>query len=95
MIARHVVLATGRDGLGGPYVPPFANGIDRKFWAHTADEIDFAALNGKRIGVVGAGASGMDNAATALEPEPPVSTCSCAGRTCHGLTSSPASAARE
>ena len=67
IIARHVVLATGRDGLGGPYVPPFANGIDRKLWAHTADEIDFAALNGKRIGVVGAGASGMDNAATALE----------------------------
>jgi cation diffusion facilitator CzcD-associated flavoprotein CzcO len=67
MIARHVVLATGRDGLGGPYVPPIADDIDRKFWAHTADEIDFAELSGKRVGVVGAGASAMDNAATALE----------------------------
>lgn len=67
MIARHVVLATGRDGLGGPYVPPIAEEIDRKFWAHTADEIDFAALRGKRVGVIGAGASAMDNAATALE----------------------------
>ncbi|TAV72602.1 NAD(P)-binding domain-containing protein [Rhizobium leguminosarum] len=66
-IARHVVLATGRDGLGGPFVPSIAHGIERKFWAHTADEIDFAALRGKRVGVVGAGASAMDNAATALE----------------------------
>ncbi|MGO7337099.1 NAD(P)-binding domain-containing protein [Rhizobium leguminosarum] len=66
-IARHVVLATGRDGLGGPFVPSIAHGIERKFWAHTADPIDFAALRGKRIGVVGAGASAMDNAATALE----------------------------
>ncbi|TAX54545.1 NAD(P)-binding domain-containing protein [Rhizobium leguminosarum] len=67
MIARHVVLATGRDGLGGPFVPSIAHGIERKFWAHTADPIDFAALRGKRVGVVGAGASAMDNAATALE----------------------------
>lgn len=67
IIARHVVLATGRDGLGGPYVPPITEAIERKFWAHTADEIDFAALKGKRVGVVGAGASAMDNAATALE----------------------------
>ncbi|MGO8261342.1 NAD(P)/FAD-dependent oxidoreductase [Rhizobium ruizarguesonis] len=66
-IARHVVLATGRDGLGGPFVPSIADDIDRKFWAHTADPIDFAALRGKRVGVIGAGASAMDNAATALE----------------------------
>ncbi|MBY5374984.1 NAD(P)/FAD-dependent oxidoreductase [Rhizobium leguminosarum] len=67
MIARHVVLATGRDGLGGPFVPSIAHGIERKFWAHTAAPIDFHALRGKRVGVVGAGASAMDNAATALE----------------------------
>ena len=67
MIARHVVLATGRDGLGGPFVPSIAHRIERKFWAHTADPVDFAALRGKRVGVIGAGASAMDNAATALE----------------------------
>ncbi|EJC77388.1 NAD(P)-binding domain-containing protein [Rhizobium hidalgonense] len=67
IIARHVVLATGRDGLGGPFVPDIAENIDRRFWAHTADAIDFAALRGKRVGVIGAGASAMDNAATALE----------------------------
>lgn len=65
--ARHVVLATGRDGLGGGYVPDFANRVDRKFWAHSADAIDFGSLKGKRVAVIGAGASAMDNAATALE----------------------------
>jgi len=67
LLARHVVLATGRDGLGGPYVPPFADRIDKRFWAHSAEDIDFARLRGKRVAVVGAGASAMDNAATALE----------------------------
>lgn len=67
ILARHLVLATGRDGLGAPWVPAIAHGVDRRFWAHSADDIDFAALKGKRVGVVGAGASAMDNAATALE----------------------------
>lgn len=67
LYARHVVLATGRDGLGGGYVPDFVHHVDRRFWAHSADDIDFAALKGKRVAVIGAGASAMDNAATALE----------------------------
>jgi FAD-dependent urate hydroxylase len=67
LLARHVVLATGRDGLGGPYVPPLADGLDRRFWAHSADMIDFASLRGRRAAVVGAGASALDNAAVALE----------------------------
>ncbi|MFC7551308.1 SidA/IucD/PvdA family monooxygenase [Pseudoroseomonas wenyumeiae] len=67
ILARRVVLASGRDGLGGRYVPEMAEGIGRRFWAHSRDAIDFAALRGKRVAVVGAGASAMDNAATALE----------------------------
>lgn len=67
ILARHVVLATGRDGLGGAYVPPLADGIDRRFWAHSSEKIDFESLRGKRVAVVGAGASAMDNAAVALE----------------------------
>jgi cation diffusion facilitator CzcD-associated flavoprotein CzcO len=67
VLARHVVLATGRDGLGGSYTPPIAQRLNRTLWAHSRDDIDFAALRGKRVGVVGAGASAMDNAATALE----------------------------
>lgn len=67
LYARHVVLATGRDGLGGSYVPDFLEGVSPKIWAHSADDIDFTALKGKRVAVIGAGASAMDNAATALE----------------------------
>lgn len=65
--ARRVVLATGRAGLGGPYVPGFIDGMDRRLWAHSSDDMDYASLRGLRVGVVGAGASGMDSAATALE----------------------------
>lgn len=64
---RRLVLATGRSGLGGVAVPYFLANVERKFWAHSADDIDFHALQGKRVAVLGAGASAMDNAATALE----------------------------
>ena len=67
ILARHVVLASGRDGLGGAWVPEMAERLPRRLWAHSRDDIDFAALRGKRVAVVGAGASAMDNAATALE----------------------------
>jgi cation diffusion facilitator CzcD-associated flavoprotein CzcO len=65
--ARRVILATGIDGLGGPAVPPVVARLRRRFWAHSSDEIDIPALAGRRVGVVGAGASAMDNAAAALE----------------------------
>ena len=67
VLTRHLVLATGRSGLGGFAVPDFLKGVDRAYWAHSADDIDFEALKGKRVAVIGAGASSMDNAATALE----------------------------
>jgi cation diffusion facilitator CzcD-associated flavoprotein CzcO len=65
--ARRVVLATGRAGLGGPSVPAFAQALPRTRWAHSSDANDYALLAGLRIGIVGAGASAMDSAATALE----------------------------
>jgi len=65
--ARRVVLASGRDGLGGPAIPAFCAGLPGHLWAHSAHAINFSALRGKRVGVVGAGASSMDNAACALE----------------------------
>lgn len=65
--ARRAVLANGREGLGGAYVPPLFRGLERRFVAHSSDDIDFAALRGKTVGVVGAGASAVDNAAEALE----------------------------
>jgi len=65
--ARRMILANGRDGLGGAYVPEMFRGLDRRFWAHTSDDIDLAALETKTVGVIGAGASAVDNAAESLE----------------------------
>lgn len=65
--ARRVVLATGRAGLGGPWVPDWAHALPREAWSHSADTLDYARLRGLRVGVVGAGASAMDSAGTALE----------------------------
>ncbi|MGJ7521003.1 NAD(P)-binding domain-containing protein [Variovorax sp. LT1P1] len=67
VLARRVVLATGRDGLGGPAVPAFVQALDRTQWAHSSDVMDYAQLEGLRVGVIGAGSSAMDSAATALE----------------------------
>ncbi|CAN5434577.1 NAD(P)/FAD-dependent oxidoreductase [soil metagenome] len=65
--ARHVVLATGRDGLGGAWVPDWAHALPRDRWAHSSERWDAARLAGRRVAVVGGGASAMDAAATALE----------------------------
>lgn len=65
--ARRVVLATGRAGLGGASIPDFVQSVSRDYWAHSSDTLDYSTLRGRRIGVVGAGASAMDSAATALE----------------------------
>jgi len=65
--ARKVVVATGIDGSGGPQVPAFAQGLPKTLCAHSSEPIDFSAVAGKRVAVLGAGASAFDNAATALE----------------------------
>ena len=65
--ARHVVLATGRDGLGGPWVPAVADALPREYWAHSADGLQDDWFVGKRVAVIGGGASAMDAAGTALE----------------------------
>ncbi|WP_246503961.1 NAD(P)-binding domain-containing protein [Plastoroseomonas arctica] len=64
---RHLVLATGRDGLGGPRIPDWVRLPRGPRIRHSSEAVDFAALAGKRIAVVGASASAVDNAATALE----------------------------
>ena len=65
--ARRVILANGRDGLGGAFVPEMFRTLPKALCAHSSDAIDFAALKGKTVGVVGAGASAVDNAAETLE----------------------------
>ncbi len=66
--ARRLVVATGRSGTGGVRIPAV---VDTGLWpdlaAHTNDAIDFSRLAGRHVAVLGAGSSGWDNAATALE----------------------------
>ena len=67
-LARKLVLATGIEGSGRWFVPDaIAASLPPSHYAHTADRIDFAALSGREVGVIGAGASAFDNAAMALE----------------------------
>ena len=68
--ARKLVLALGRDGSGAPRWPAYPSLRREAAHArvfHSADAIDFDAWRGKRVGVLGAGASAFDNAACALE----------------------------
>ena len=67
VLTRKLIMATGRDGTGAPHIPDFVAGLPRHLWAHSADDIDFAALKDRRVVVVGIGASSVDNSAEALE----------------------------
>lgn len=66
--ARKIVLATGIEG-NGTWRPPqdLVAHLPAAHYAHSADNIDFRRLKGKRIGVLGVGAAAFDNAAVALE----------------------------
>lgn len=64
---RKLVLATGQDGAGRWTMPGFVEALPVHLRAHTADDIDFEALRGRTVAVLGAGASAADNAAAALE----------------------------
>ena len=64
---RKLVLATGQDGMGRWWMPPWLERLPDNLRAHAADPIDFAALAGKIVAVIGLGASALDNAACALE----------------------------
>ncbi|MFB9787470.1 FAD-dependent oxidoreductase [Microbacterium testaceum] len=65
--AQHVVLATGIEGAGGRHIPALLRELPAERVHHTHDAIDFEALAGLRIGILGAGTGAFDNAATALE----------------------------
>ena len=65
--ARKVILATGQESVGDWTLPEPLASLPAARRAHNADAIDFSALKGKRVAVVGAGASAFDNAAVALE----------------------------
>jgi FAD-dependent urate hydroxylase len=68
LLARNLVLATGIEGCGAWQIPEIISAnLPRRFYRHTSEPIDFERLRGKRVGVLGAGASAFDNAACALE----------------------------
>jgi OHCU decarboxylase len=65
--ARKVILATGIQGGGHWHTPDMVQALPRSRYAHTSEPIDYAALAGKRVAILGGGASAFDNASTALE----------------------------
>jgi cation diffusion facilitator CzcD-associated flavoprotein CzcO len=65
--ARRIVFALGLKGGGGTFLPPLVEQLPAEMRAHTEDDIDFGALKGRRVIVLGGGASGFDNASAALE----------------------------
>lgn len=67
LLARKVVLATGIQGGGQWQVPAMVTEkLPPERYAHTSAAIDYAGLAGKRIAILGGGASAFDNAQHAL-----------------------------
>lgn len=66
--ARLVVIATGTDGAGAWRVPELITAsLPADRYDHSNQPIDFAKYRGRRIGILGHGASAFDNAVAALE----------------------------
>lgn len=67
LYARKIVLATGQEGMGNWIMPEPLRHLPSSLCVTGNQPVDFEALRGKRVVVIGAGASAFDNAATALE----------------------------
>ncbi len=67
ILARKVVLATGIQGGGEWHTPALIkDNLPKSRYAHTSETIDFSSLKGKKVGILGGGASAFDNANFAL-----------------------------
>ena len=67
LLARKVVLATGIQGGGEWHMPSFiSSALPKHLYAHTSGPIDYAPYIGKKIGILGGGASAFDNAQYSL-----------------------------
>jgi cation diffusion facilitator CzcD-associated flavoprotein CzcO len=65
---RKILLCTGFTGNGAPYIPAIiSEGLPNTLYAHTEATIDFAALRGRQVAVIGGAASAFDAAGVALE----------------------------
>ncbi|ESA33782.1 oxidoreductase [Leptolyngbya sp. Heron Island J] len=66
--ARFIIFATGMDCAGGQYVPAIVQtSLPADCYHHTMDTIDFVAMAGQRVGIIGGGASAFDNGIMALQ----------------------------
>lgn len=63
--ARKVVLATGVQGAGEWITLTILQNMPRSCYSHVYDKMDFSALKGKRVAILGAGSSAFDAAVTA------------------------------
>ncbi|MEZ0116305.1 UNVERIFIED_ORG: cation diffusion facilitator CzcD-associated flavoprotein CzcO [Heyndrickxia coagulans] len=63
LLARKVILATGIQGGGEWYVPDFIKEkLPSYLYTHSSRRIEMEKLRGKKIGILGGGASAFDNA---------------------------------
>jgi len=68
LYARRVVMTSGPVSMGGSVIPDIiGNSLPAKAYAPAYEDFDLNTLIGKRVVVVGAGASAFDNAGAALE----------------------------
>jgi FAD-dependent urate hydroxylase len=67
LYARKIVLATGQEGMGDWIIPESLQHLSASRCVNSAAPVDFGRLRGRRVAVIGAGASAFDNAAMALE----------------------------
>jgi FAD-dependent urate hydroxylase len=67
LYARKIVLATGQEAMGNCSIPEPLRHLPASVLARASEAIDFEALRGRKVAVIGAGATAFDNAATALE----------------------------
>jgi FAD-dependent urate hydroxylase len=67
LLARRVVLANGIEGSGDWRCPGFVSALPRDRWNLCTEDFDSAMLRGRRVSVLGAGATAWDRAADVLE----------------------------
>ncbi len=66
--ARFIIFATGMECAGGKDIPAIVQRqLPHHCYHHTVDAIDFSRFKGKRIGIIGGGASAFDNAIACLD----------------------------
>lgn len=68
LLTRRIINTSGPLSMGGPNIPrEIAAGVPRSHFATAYDDYDFSLLKGKKVIVIGGGASAFDNAGAALE----------------------------